>query len=105
MGYKVMSAAKPGDSQPRDKMLSRLLAEPRVPVAADANCPDAEMLAAYADRNLAPEEVAQLEIHLADCARCQEILVALVVSAEELPVGETARIRKTVPSTVSALRT
>jgi hypothetical protein len=41
------------------------------------DCVDAETLAAYHDRLLDPEEMAQRKAHIASCERCQEILAQL----------------------------
>jgi hypothetical protein len=41
------------------------------------DCLDAETLAAYHDRLLDPEEMAQRKAHIASCERCQEILAQL----------------------------
>ncbi len=45
--------------------------------AAGHDCLDAETLAAYHDRLLDPEEMAQRKAHIASCERCQEILAQL----------------------------
>jgi len=76
-----------GDS---DRALARLLAEALRPPAgatADSACPDAGLLAAYADHNLDAAETALWEEHFAGCARCQKILAVLTVSGEE-PLSE-----------------
>jgi hypothetical protein len=78
---------KQGDSDPA---LARLLAEALRPAggaASDETCPDAGLLAAYADHNLDAAESAHWEEHFAGCARCQKILAVLTVSSEE-PLGE-----------------
>ncbi len=78
---------KQGDSDPA---LARLLAEALRPAggaASDETCPDAGLLAAYADHNLDAAESAHCEEHFAGCARCQKILAVLTVSSEE-PLGE-----------------
>src|ERR1700743_2099425 len=41
------------------------------------DCLDAETLAAYHERLLDPEEMAQRKAHIASCERCQEILAQL----------------------------
>lgn len=50
-------------------------------------CLDAETAAAWAERRLLPRELAAVETHVADCARCQE-LVAMVVRTT--PIREAA---------------
>jgi len=65
----------------RDNALDRLLARTlRTTRAADASgdCPDAEQLAAWCDEALTDSERATLEPHIADCARCQAQLAAMV---------------------------
>jgi hypothetical protein len=73
-----------------ERALARLLAEalrPAEGAASDSACPDAELLAAYAERNLDAAETAEWEKHFAGCARCQKILAVLTVSSEE-PLSE-----------------
>jgi hypothetical protein len=53
-------------------------------VAAGA-CPDAETLAAYHERLLAPEEMTSARQHTAACERCQEILAQLEAT-DEIPL-------------------
>ena len=43
-----------------------------------SQCIDAETLAAWADGGLPAHEAAQVELHLSNCERCQEVLAALV---------------------------
>jgi hypothetical protein len=45
------------------------------------DCPDGEILAAYAERGLALEETAKWEGHFAACSRCRKILLVLDASA------------------------
>jgi putative zinc finger protein len=45
--------------------------------AGDSACLDAELLAAYHERMLSPEEMNIAKEHLVSCARCQEILAQL----------------------------
>src|SRR5258706_2207279 len=45
--------------------------------ASDAACPDPDLLAAYHERMLSPEEMIVAKEHLVSCARCQEILAQL----------------------------
>jgi hypothetical protein len=64
-----------------DKALARSLRSsgaPRTNDASDASdCLDAETLAAYHERLLDPEEMAQRKTHIVSCERCQEILAQL----------------------------
>jgi hypothetical protein len=50
-------------------------------------CPDAEVLAAYAEQTLGHDESAQWEGHFATCARCRQVLRVLVASADT-PLAE-----------------
>jgi Photosynthesis system II assembly factor YCF48 len=45
-------------------------------------CPDAEILAAYHERLLAPDEMSSRRQHIASCMRCQEILAQLEITHE-----------------------
>lgn len=71
-----------------DKALARNLrssfAAPN-PSAPSEDCLDAEILAAYHDRLLDPEEMASRKSHIAGCERCQEILAQLEAT-DEIPV-------------------
>jgi hypothetical protein len=51
------------------------------------NCPDAEVIAAYAEQALGPAESAQCEGHFATCSRCRKILRVLAASADT-PLAE-----------------
>lgn len=85
----------------RDQKFERALAQQLRGGSAQANCPDAETLAAYHERNLSLEEMARWKEHIAACEVCQEAL-ALVESTEnqlaedwkeqEIPVFEPASI-------------
>ena len=44
-------------------------------------CPDAEIIAAYAEQALGPAASAEYEGHFASCARCRNILRVLAASA------------------------
>lgn len=59
------------------------------PVAA-SDCPDAEILAAYHERLLAPEEMISRKAHISSCPRCQEILAQLEVT-DEIPLEADER--------------
>jgi hypothetical protein len=47
-------------------------------------CSDAETLSAYHERSLAPQQMASLKTHVADCKRCQQILAHLEAT-DEIP--------------------
>ena len=89
-------------SDDRDPKFERALAQHLRGGAAQANCPDAETLAAYHERNLSLEEMAQWKQHISACEACQEAL-ALVEATEnqlaqdwerrEIPVLEAASIQ------------
>jgi hypothetical protein len=95
------------DSQDRDETKIRrrqeLLAR-RVGEALDQmkphgeeDCPDAEVIAAYADQALAPAESAEWEGHFTACARCRKILRVLAASADApLAEKEVAQLGKLV---------
>jgi hypothetical protein len=63
---------------PRDRAVERLLRAGDRTGALSAECLDAETAAAWADGGLAPPAVARAEAHVANCARCQAVLAALV---------------------------
>ena len=69
-------------------MLARLLEEALESKAAGeaqgSACPDAEILAAYAEHGLPDREASRWEGHIADCSRCQEIIAGVVVGGENL---------------------
>lgn len=73
----------PLDDQDRkfEKALSRHLR---------AECPDAETLAAYHERELAPEEMVRWKKHIAGCGACQEVLAQL--EATEQIVAEEDKV-------------
>jgi hypothetical protein len=88
-----MSFDRPDDPHSRGTTLARLLTEA---LNAQTNsggvqnsaCPEAELLAAYADQGLAEEETARWERHFAHCNRCQKIIAVLAASDEELTEAE-----------------
>jgi Photosynthesis system II assembly factor YCF48 len=68
----------------RDKTIENLVsgklhAQKNTPAAP---CPDAEILAAYVERALAPRERELCETHFAECTRCQEHLAQVVKLGE-----------------------
>jgi hypothetical protein len=77
------SLARDGDSSP----------------SAKGECPDPELLAAYYDKSLSATEVAALDLHFSQCARCREQIAAIVradveveadIPLELVPVGAAA---------------
>src|SRR5580692_11565576 len=50
-------------------------------------CPDAELIAAYHERELGPEETTACEMHFAACSRCRKILAVLSAS-DDTPLAE-----------------
>lgn len=73
---------------PNDDAVARLL---RRSLSADdgkpgEDCPDAEMLSAFAERTLSNEETREVENHLASCASCTRI-VAMVIASEPEPAA------------------
>jgi hypothetical protein len=68
-------------SDDRDRKFERALAQHLRGGSAQANCPDAETLAAYHERNLSLEEMARWKQHISACEACQEAL-ALVEATE-----------------------
>jgi hypothetical protein len=54
-------------------------------------CPDAEILAAYADRSLDAEETARYELHFSQCARCRDMLAAMVRGEQPTSVAGEKR--------------
>ena len=66
-------------AEDRDRLFEKALARHlRAEGGADESvCPDAETLAAYHERMLAPDETMSAKSHIVACARCQEILAQL----------------------------
>lgn len=89
------------DPRDKEKALEKLL--PRALRATfkpgGAECPEAHLLAAYAERALSASEAARWEEHFSTCARCQEVLAVFARSEEafaaerELRVAAAAGIR------------
>jgi hypothetical protein len=83
----------------REETLVRRVGEAldRLKPGAAGECPDAEVIAAYAERALEPAESAQWESHFATCARCRKILRVLAASADTpLAEKEVARLGELV---------
>ena len=87
----------PDDPHSRDTALARLVAEALLRSKsrqADHNsaCPDAEVLASYAEHALTEEETARWESHFADCSRCQKIIAVLAANDDERNYAELERL-------------
>jgi len=61
------------------------------------SCADPEVLAAYHEGSLEPEQIASVKTHLTACTRCQEIL-ALLGATDEIPTAAT----NTAPAGIAA---
>jgi hypothetical protein len=69
-------------------------------------CPDAELIAAYHERSLDPDEIAGCETHFAACARCRKILAVLAASDDTpLAAKEVARLGELLAATGSPQQT
>ena len=85
-----------------DLLLRRLGRSPETSVSAgngDVDHLDADELSAYAENVLPAAARARYTMHLAECARCRELVVQLSLSAGVVPVAEVAK-----QSAPSALR-
>lgn len=74
----------------REEALARRMGEAldrMNPQGGDA-CPDAEIIAAYAEQGLGPDESAHWESHFAGCTRCRKILRVLAASADTPLAGK-----------------
>jgi hypothetical protein len=85
------------DSQKRDESRDRRREEALARRMGDAldqlapghteECPDAELIAAYHEQSLQPDEIARCKGHFAICGRCRKILAVLAASVEA-PLAE-----------------
>jgi hypothetical protein len=83
----------------REEQLARRVGEALDQIAPSAaqECPDAEIIAAYAEHALGPAESSQWEDHFATCARCRTVLRVLTASADTpLAEKEVARLGQLV---------
>jgi len=90
----------------RDRLFEKALAHHLCADGAAARastCLDAEMLAAYQERQLSPEETRAAEEHLASCLRCQEI-VAHLESTKDLHGLRSAEDGAVLTRATSALK-
>ncbi|MGH9679982.1 MAG: zf-HC2 domain-containing protein, partial [Candidatus Acidiferrales bacterium] len=78
------------EARRRDEALARRMSEAldRLSPRDAAECPDAELIAAYHERTLQPNENARCEGHFAACSRCRKILAVLAAS-NDAPLAET----------------
>jgi hypothetical protein len=88
-------------SDDRDQQFDRALARHLRSASPDAACPDAEILAAYHERSLSLEEMAQWKAHIAACSRCQETL-ALLEQTESVATNDWEK--EEVPAALQASR-
>jgi hypothetical protein len=83
-----METAMPRDDRERhfEKALARHLQahDPHAGSASHGACPDTEIIAAYHERLLPPEEMISLKEHIAGCPRCQQIFAQLEATDEIL---------------------
>ena len=83
----------------RDETLARRLGEAldKMDSRSASDCPDGEILAAYAEHGLDPAETDKWESHFASCPRCRKILLVLAASADTpLAEKEVARLGELV---------
>jgi hypothetical protein len=76
----------------RERSFENALARHLRPQGSQAECCDAETLAAYHEQSLAPEQMASVKAHISDCARCQAILAQLQAT-DDLPLPATTSAR------------
>ena len=87
----------------REEALARRMGEAldRFSPREAGDCPEADIIAAYHERALEPEEAAQWESHFAGCARCRKVLAVLAASLDApLAENEVARLGKLVAAAV-----
>jgi hypothetical protein len=86
----------------RDQLFEKALARHlRAESATSSLCLDPETLAAYHERTLSPAELASAKSHIVSCARCQQILAELEVTAELDQLQETTELAPAVARTAS----
>jgi hypothetical protein len=94
----------PQIEQRKDKAFERILAEALSSDARKADCPDAETLAAFFERALAPAETVDWRAHFAGCTRCQQALGAMAASdPNPLAEKEVARLGELVAAASAPL--
>jgi hypothetical protein len=103
-----MSFDMPDDPHSRDTALARLMAEALSRSESgrtkqSSACPDAEVVAAYAEHGLTEAETARWEGHFADCSRCQKI-IAVLAAADDAGVERLSNIAAASPAPPAARR-
>src|SRR5882762_6032736 len=87
----------------REEALARRMGDAldRLDHRGTGECPDAELIAAYHEKSLQPDEIARWEGHFAICGRCRRILAVLVATAEvPLAEKEVADLGELVPASI-----
>src|SRR5579862_7355609 len=80
------------NSDPLDAILRRAMRER--PAAETPECADPESIAAYWDKSLAGPDRERLEVHLADCMRCQMLLAAIARADQQASdAGAAVQVR------------
>jgi hypothetical protein len=77
-------------SQEDEKAIDGLLRRTLARGSAAADCPDAELLAAYFDKSLGVDETAQYELHFSTCSRCREQLAMMARAATNEHANDAA---------------
>jgi hypothetical protein len=88
----------------REEALARRMGEAldRLASRDSDECPDAELIAAYREGALGPDEIAQWESHFAVCSRCRKILLVLAASVDApLTEKEVAHLGELVAAAAS----
>lgn len=76
-------------SREEDKAMGGLLRRSLArDTAASKDCPQADILAAYYERSLDAEETSHCELHFSQCARCRQLLAAMVRANEPASQAE-----------------
>jgi hypothetical protein len=95
---------KPTPDQSIDQLLKTTLRAD--PTQASAECLDGETLAAWSEGTLSSETSQQVEVHLADCARCQALVATFVrtepISPPAVPFWRHWSVRWVVPLAAAA---
>ena len=78
---------------PNDDAVARLLRRSMASGAPDTgkDCPDAEILSAFAERTLSDREARDVERHVASCRSCAQVLAMVIASEPELAAATPPR--------------